>query len=163
MKTKSKIAVIIGMAFGLAIAGGSVLAHWGSQGAMQGTGHAMMGTGMGAHASGAQMGCHGMGRGAMHGAMMHGAMMHGADAKPSEGSAAGMQSLFTAQERAAMHEQMHTAQTQEERQAIAAAHRAEMHKRATERGITLPERHGPRMGRGMGPGAPATAPETSSQ
>ena len=67
------------------------------------------------------------------------------------------QSLATPEERSAMHDKMRAAKTPEERQQIAMANRAEMQKRATEKGITLPEHRGP-QGRGMGPNtsAPAT-------
>ena len=51
--------------------------------------------------------------------------------------------------------QMRSAKTPEERQKLAEANRAEMEKRATEKGITLPEHSGP-QGRGMGPNAAHT-------
>ena len=41
---------------------------------------------------------------------------------------------------------MQSAKTPEERQQIAAANRTEMQKRATEKGMTLPENRGPRGG-----------------
>jgi Spy/CpxP family protein refolding chaperone len=55
--------------------------------------------------------------------------------------------LFTAEERTAFREQMRNAATPEQRQALMEAHRAELQKRAAEKGITLPERgaHGPGM------------------
>ena len=53
------------------------------------------------------------------------------------------QSLATPEERSAMHDKMRAAKTPEERQQIAMANRAEMQKRATEKGITLPEHRGP--------------------
>lgn len=52
------------------------------------------------------------------------------------------QSLATPEERSAMQEKMRAAKTPEERQQIASANRAEMQKRATEKGITTPEHRG---------------------
>ena len=80
---------------------------------------------------GGQMGG-GMG---MHGqaGMQHG--MHGAG-----------QQLMTPEERSALMEKMRNAKTPEERQKLAEANRAEMEKRAKEKGITLPEHRGPRAG-----------------
>ncbi len=52
------------------------------------------------------------------------------------------QSLATPEERSAMQEKMRAAKTPEERQQIASANRAEMQKRATEKGITMPEHRG---------------------
>jgi hypothetical protein len=69
------------------------------------------------------------------------------------GHGAGQQ-LMTPEERTALQEKMRNAKTPEERQQIAAANRAEMQKRATEKGITLPEGRGPRTG--ATPQAPAT-------
>jgi Spy/CpxP family protein refolding chaperone len=59
-----------------------------------------------------------------------------------------MSQLFTAEEHTAFHEQMRNATTPEQRQALMEAHRAEMQKRAAEKGITLPDRPG-RGGPGM--------------
>ena len=58
------------------------------------------------------------------------------------GHGAGQQ-LMTPEERTALMEKMRNAKTPEERQKIAAANRAEMQKRAKEKGITLPEHRGP--------------------
>ena len=105
-----------------------------------------------AYANPGQMGGgmeHGKG-GMQHGAqggMQHGGMGGGA------GHGAGQQ-LMTPEERTALQEKMRNARTPEERQQIAAANRAEMQKRATEKGITLPEGRGPRTG--ATPQAPAT-------
>jgi hypothetical protein len=105
-----------------------------------------------AYANPGQMGGgmeHGKG-GMQHGAqggMQHGGMGGGA------GHGAGQQ-LMTPEERTALQEKMRNAKTPEERQQIAAANRAEMQKRATEKGITLPEGRGPRTG--ATPQAPAT-------
>jgi hypothetical protein len=86
----------------------------------------------------------GMGPGMMDG-MGHGAMGPGA---------MGAQQLMTPEERTALMDKMHNAKTPEERQKIAQANRAEMEKRAKEKGITLPGPHGPGMG--FGPGFPQT-------
>lgn len=102
----------------------------------------------------------------MHGKMEHGAqagmqhdmkdrmqkgMNHDGEkhAKHGEAKAHGehgskdAQSLATPEERSAMHDKMRAAKTPEERQQIAMANRAEMQKRATEKGITMPEHRGP--------------------
>jgi len=79
----------------------------------------------------------------MKGGMGPGAMKGG----PAGPAAA--QQLMTPEERTALIEKMRNAKTPEERQQIAAANQAEMQKRAKEKGITLPEPHGP--GAGFGP------------
>ena len=61
------------------------------------------------------------------------ASMHGRSA----GETAGDQ-LMTPQERETLREKMQSAKTPQERQALAASTRAEMEKRAQEKGITLP-------------------------
>jgi hypothetical protein len=73
----------------------------------------------------------------------------------TQGPAAAQQ-LMTPEERTATMEKMRAATTPEERQQIATATRAEMQKRAAEKGITLPEQHGPRSGTGV-----QTTPDTS--
>jgi hypothetical protein len=88
---------------------------------------------------------------------MHGKMSASMYRGPESGHMAGHQ-LMTPQEREALHEKMRNAKTPEERQALAATTRAEMEKRAKEKGITLPEHGGMArmgMGMGMGGGAPA--------
>ena len=113
--------------------------------------------------------------GQMHGNMEHGAqagkqhdmkdrmkqgMNHDGEKHAKRGEAKGhgehgsqaAQSLATPEERSAMHDRMRAAKTPEERQQIAEATRTEMQKRATEKGITLPEHRGP-QGRGTGPNA----------
>ena len=65
----------------------------------------------------------------------------------------GAQQLMTPAEREALHDKMRAAGTPEERQALAAATRAEMEKRAKEKGIALPEHRGGGMGQGPGTGA----------
>lgn len=107
-----------------------------------------MGGGMGAHMQG------GMHQGAMAG-MQHGAMGgagHGPMGAGAAGQGAGPQ-LMTPEERSAVIEKLHNAKTPEERQQIVATNRAEMQKRAQERGVTLPEHRGPHFG---APQAPAT-------
>jgi hypothetical protein len=127
MKFSRKIA--IGAAAALGLAAGVVIAHPGQMGG--GMGHGPMGGGMGMHARG------GMGHGAM-----------------GAGPAAAQQ-LMTPEERAAFREKMQNAKSAEERRTLAEANRAEMEKRAKEKGITLPEPHGPRAGFGRHAG-PAT-------
>jgi Spy/CpxP family protein refolding chaperone len=82
------------------------------------------------------VGSHMPGQGGMHakGGMGHGPMSQ--------------QQLLTPEERSAFQEKMHNAKTPEERQKIAEANRAEIEKRAKDKGITLPEPHGPRAGFG---------------
>lgn len=67
-----------------------------------------------------------------------GMMQHGGPAGPSVG-----QQLMTPEERQALADKMRNAKTPEERQKLAEANRAEMEKRAKEKGITLPEHRGP--------------------
>lgn len=57
-----------------------------------------------------------------------------------------MAALVTPEERAAMQEKMRNAKTPQERQKIAESMRAEMEKRAKEKGVTLPGPHGPGAG-----------------
>ncbi|OGA55535.1 MAG: hypothetical protein A3G81_13560 [Betaproteobacteria bacterium RIFCSPLOWO2_12_FULL_65_14] len=89
------------------------------------------------------------------GPAMKGGMGHGRMAGGPAGHAVG-QLLMTPEERTALQEKMRSAKTPEERQKLAEANRAEMQKRAKEKGITLPDAHGP--GAGFGPGfAPSAA------
>lgn len=95
---------------------------------------------------------------------MQGGMKHGeGHGKRSEAQGHGKhgsnaaQSLVTPEERTAMREKMRNAKTPEERQQIALANRAEMQKRAAEKGITLPE-HREHRGEGRG-----TAPHAGHQ
>jgi hypothetical protein len=117
---------------------------------------------------GAGFGPGGFGPGFMQGmgpGMGPGMMMRGGFAGPTAA-----QQLMTPEEQQAFIEKMQNAKTPEERQKLAEANRAEMEKRAQEKGITLPEAHGPfggtgpggmvpggmgpgMMMRGMGPGA----------
>ena len=84
----------------------------------------------------------GFGPGSMRG--MGSPMMHGGHGGPTPA-----QQLVTPEERQAFIEKMRSAKTAEERQKLAEANRAEIEKRAKEKGITLPEAHGP--GAGSGP------------
>jgi hypothetical protein len=111
---------------------------------------ASLGLGLGAAAvfahpgqMGGAMGMHAQG-GMQHGQM--GGMGHGA---------VGGQQLLTPEERSAFQEKMRDAKTPEERQKLVEANRTEMQKRAKEKGITLPQPHGPRAGFG-----PHFGPET---
>jgi hypothetical protein len=102
---------------------------------------AALGLGLGAAAVIAHPGAMGgMGpqmKGGMHakGGMGHGPM-------------GAQQQLLTPEERSAFQEKMRNAKTPEERQEIAQAQRAEIEKRAKEKGITLPGPHGPHAGFG---------------
>jgi|CXWL01.1.fsa_nt_gi hypothetical protein len=67
------------------------------------------------------------------GGMGPGAMMRGGFAGPMAG-----QQLMSAEERTAMLEKMRAAGSPEERRKLGEANRAEMEKRAKEKGVTLP-------------------------
>jgi hypothetical protein len=111
---------------------------------------ASLGLGLGAAAVFAHPG--GFGPGGM-GGMGPGMMMHGGFAGP-----AAAQQLMTPEEQRALIEKMQNAKTPEERQKLAEANRAEMEKRAREKGITLPQPHGPRAGFGPNFAPPFAAP-----
>lgn len=68
------------------------------------------------------------------------------------------QHLMTPEEQTAIMNEMRNAATPEERQKIAEATRAEMQKRAKEKGITLPEQRGPHAGFGPNFAPPFAAP-----
>jgi len=112
---------------------------------------ASLGLGLGAAAAiahpeqmmGGPMGMHGMG-----------GMGHG----PMGAGPAAAQQLMTPEEQTAFREKMQNAKTPEERQKLAEANRAEMEKRAKEKGITLPQPHGPRAGFGPQSMPPFAAP-----
>ena len=132
------IAVVAGLG-----AGAQVLAH-----PEAGFGPGMAGPGFGPGAGGPG----GFGPGGMAGkgpAMM----MRGGFAGP-----AAAQQLMTPDEQHALVEKMQNAKTPEDRQKLAEANRAEMEKRAKEKGITLPQPHGPRAGFGPGFAPPFAAP-----
>lgn len=151
MKPTYKLAAGVIASLGLGIAVATAYANPGQMGG--GMEHGKSGMQHGAkggmqHGKGGKQ--HGAQGGMQHGAqggMQHGGMGGGA------GHGAGQQ-LMTPEERTALQEKMRNAKTPEERQQIAAANRAEMQKRATEKGITLREGRGPRAGNT--PQAPAT-------
>ena len=137
MKQSYKFAIGVVASLGLGIAAAAAYAHPGQ-----------MGGGMGPHMQ------DGMQHGAMAG-MQHGAR-GGTGYGPMGAGATGHgvgQQLMTPEERTALREKMRNAATPEERQSIAAENHAEMQKRATEKGITLPAHRGPHFGT---PQAPAT-------
>jgi hypothetical protein len=127
MKQSHKIAIGVAASLGLGLGAAAVVAQPGAMGGAMG---AQMKGGM--HAKG------GMGHGPMGGA----------------GPAAGQQ-LMTPEEQTALQEKMRNAKTPEERRKIAEANRAEIEKRAREKGVALPGRHGPHAGFGphSGPAA----------
>ena len=91
--------------------------------------------------------------------MMGGPMgMHRMGHGPMGGGPAAAQQLMTPEEQTAFREKMQNAKTPEERQKLAEANRAEMEKRAKEKGITLPQPHGPRAGFGPQSMPPFAAP-----
>jgi uncharacterized protein involved in copper resistance len=151
MKFSRKIA--IGAAAALGLAAGVAIAHpgqmggaMGKHGQMSGMQHGQMGGMQHGQMGGMQQGqMGGMQQGQM-GGMGHGAMGAGP---------AAAQQLMTPEERAALREKMQNAKSAEERRTLAEANRAEMDKRAKDKGITLPEPHGPRAGFGRH-AAPAT-------
>ena len=135
MKRSYKIAAAVALALGLA---GGAYAHQGQ-----------MGSGMG-------QGMRGEGH---HG--MHGGMHHGKGGQEGRGA---MSQLMTPEERDAFREKMRSARTPEERRQLADANRAEMQKRAQEKGITLPEHRGRHGHMGRGPASnPAQAPAAPAQ
>jgi len=137
MKQSHKLAagVIASLGLGLAIA--TAYAQPGQMGG--GMGHEMKG-GMQHGAKGEMQ--HGAKGGMQHGTK--GGMQHGGMGGAGHGAG---QQLMTPEERTAMQEKMRSASTPEERQQIAAANRAEMQKRAQEKGVTLHEGRGSRHGK----------------
>jgi hypothetical protein len=87
-----------------------------------------------------------LGLGLVATAFAHPGQMGGAMGPGAMGAA----QLMTPDERTALMEKMRNAKTPEERQKIAEANRAEVEKRAKEKGITIPGPHGPGMGFGPG-------------
>lgn len=154
MKNLYKVAAGVAAALSLGVAA-MAFAHPGPNGG--GMGYGMrggmgMGQGMMMHGGGG-MG-HGMRAGmgpgmrgdmgpGMRGGVGPGAMMHGGPAGGGIG-----QQLMTPDERTAMWDKMRNAKTPEERQQLALANRAEMEKRAKDKGITLPQGYGPHGGYG---------------
>ncbi|MGB7540880.1 MAG: hypothetical protein WBM28_02550 [Burkholderiales bacterium] len=135
MKRSHKIAVGIAASLGLGLAVAAAYAHPG---------------GMGPGAMGAMM--HGMGGGMGPGAMGGGA----------GGPMAGQQ-LMTPEEQTALQEKMRNAKTPEERQKLAETTRAEMQKRAQEKGVALPEHRGPHAGFGPNAAPAPRAPAATEQ
>jgi hypothetical protein len=140
MKRSQKIATGIALSLSLGFAS-AVHAHPGQTGGGMGPG-AQGGMQHGGMRHGAQAG---QGHGGMqHG--MKGSMQYGKQAAGPGTGPQGGHGLMTPEERTALREKMRNAATPEERHQIAAATRAEMQKRAQEKGITLPEGRGPRTG-----------------
>lgn len=83
---------------------------------------------------------------------MRGGAAHGPRAGAGMGAAASQ--LMTPEERQAVRDKMRNAATPEERRQIAEATRAELQKRAQEKGIALPEHHGRFRGHTEAPAAP---------
>lgn len=113
--------------------------------------HGMMGSGM--MNGGMRRGM--MGTGMMNGGTRQGMMGNGMAPGMRQGGAgpnAAFQQLMTPEERSAMIEKMRNAKTPEERQKIAAENRAEMEKRAKDKGITLPPARNPYFMPGPNPG-----------
>jgi hypothetical protein len=144
MNSTQKWIISISTALSLGLAAAAVSAHPGQMGGGMRHGmHDSMGQGM---PGGEQHGRHEgrSARGERHG---------------EHGPRAGL-GLMTPEERTAMREKMRAAKTPEERQQIAAANRAEIEKRAKEKGVTLPEHRGPRGRHGAGP---ATTPPAATE
>jgi hypothetical protein len=149
MNQTYKLAAGLVAALGLGIAVTAANAHPGQ-----------MGAGMGPHAQGSMQ--YGAMAGVQHG--VRGQGMTGGPGHAIMGSAAGQGAgpeLMTQEERSAMIEKLHNAATPEERQKIIAENRAEMEKRAREKGITLPEHRGPHAGFGPRSGTRPQAPATN--
>jgi hypothetical protein len=91
---------------------------------------------------------HRMGGGMGHAMMGMGHDRMGMGAMAPGGMGGPAAQLMTPEERQALAEKMRNAATPEERRALAEATRAEMEKRAKEKGITLPQRRGPHGGPG---------------
>ena len=171
MKTsKPTLAVIIaalGLGFGVAVSHAEpgattpVNAPCAMGGGMQqgmmggGMGYGMMQGGMRQGMMGGGMGPRmmqgGMRQGMMGGGMGYG-MMQGGSQRGMAGPNSAIQQLMTPEERNAMIEKMRNAKTPDERQKLAIENRAEMEKRAKEKGITLPPARGPHFGPGQNPG-----------
>jgi len=152
MKQSYKFAAGVVASLGLGIAAATAYAQPGQ-----------MGGGMGPHMQGSMQ--HGAMAGMQHGTQgaqhgMTGGRGHGGMSGGAAGSGAGPE-VMTQEERSAMIEKMHNAATPEERQKIVAENRAEMQKRAREKGITQPEHRGPHAGFGPRTGNRPQAPTTN--
>jgi len=152
MKQSHKFAagLIASLSLGVAVAAAN--AQPGSMGG--GKGPQMQGGMQHGAMAGMEHGARGGGQHAMAGGRGHGGMSGGA-----AGHGAGPE-LMTQEERSAMIEKMHNAATPEERQKVIVENRAEMQKRAQEKGITLPEHRGPHAGFGPRSGTRPQAPAT---
>jgi len=137
MKQSYKFVAGVIASLGLGIAAATAYAQPGSMGGGMEHGKGGMHHGM---TAGMQ---HGTKEGMQHGkgGEQHGAR-HGHDSAKGHGAGHGA-GLMTPEERTALREKMRNA-TPEERQQIAAATRAEMQKRAQEKGVTPHKGHGPR-------------------
>lgn len=147
MKPNYKFAAGVIASLGLGIAVATAHAHPGQMGGGMGPQGGMQHGAMAGMQHGAQ---HGMTGGGGHGGMNAGAAGPGAGPE-----------LMTQEERSAMIEKMHNAATPEERQKIVAENRAEMQKRAREKGITQPDHRGPHAGFGPRTGNVPQAPTTN--
>ena len=152
MKQSYKFAAGVVASLGLGIAAATAYAQPGQ-----------MGGGMGPHMQGSMQ--HGAMAGMQHGTQgaqhgMTGGRGHGGMSGGAAGSGAGPE-VMTQEERSAMIEKMHNAATPEDRQKIVAENRAEMQKRAREKGITQPEHRGPHAGFGPRTGTGLQAPTTN--
>lgn len=147
MKLSKQLVMGIAGAVSMILAGGSALAHQSGHGGM---GHAMKG---------------GMGQGAMVGkgqradAPGAGCPMGARGGPASDAAQSGMSghghgpaAALSQDGREALREKMRNAATPEERQQLALAHRAQMHKRAAGHGADGGHGQGPRMGHGMSRG-----------
>jgi hypothetical protein len=141
---KFTASVIASLSLGVAVA--AAHAQPGPMGGGMGP-HMQGGMQHGAAMAGAQ---HAMAGGRGHGGMSGGAAGHGAGPE-----------LMTQEERSAMIEKMRNARTPEERQKAIEENRAEVQKRAQEKGITLPEHRGPHAGFGPRTGTRPQAPATN--
>ena len=90
-------------------------------------------------------------QGMMGGNMGYG-MMQGGRQQGMAGPNSAIQQLMTPEERSALVEKMRNAKTPDERQKLATENRAEMEKRAKEKGITLPPARGPHFWFNQDPG-----------
>ena len=120
-----------------------------------GNGYGMMQGGMRQGMMGGNMG-YGPMQGGMRQGMMGGGngygMMQGGRPQGMAGPNSAIQQLMTPEERSALFEKMRNAKTPDERQKLATENRAELEKRAKEKGITLPPARGPHFWSNQDPG-----------
>ena len=135
MKSLNIIAAAIALSAGIVTA--TAYAHPGEG---RGEGH---GKRQGEH-QGMMQGMQGQHQGMEHGkGSRHAERGEGHHGSKSHDGKHAAQSLMSQEERTAFRDKMRNAKTPEERQQIALANRAEMEKRAAEKGITLLEHRGP--------------------